>query len=177
MSEQPTPLELTPEAMLGTSTVPMTTAAAPASGTNVTSWRAGQSGNPRGKPLGTRNFATQMLENALHSEAEQVGRKVIDLALEGNVAALRMCMDRLAPRLRVRASTTEVDLPPISSAADLPAAFSAVVQATARGEINSEEAKNLATILELKRKAFETLELEQRLASLEKVASRDRRAL
>jgi hypothetical protein len=99
---------------------------------------------------------------------------VIEMALAGNVPALRMCLERLAPKLRTRAKPTEVNIPPVSAAQDLSAAFSAVVDATARGDINSEEAKDIADVLEMKRKAFETIELEQRMATLERIASLDR---
>jgi hypothetical protein len=144
---------------------------------HMTRWQPGQSGNPSGKKPGTRNAATLAVERALETEADQLGRKVIEMAKAGNVAALRMCLERLAPRLRVRAQPTPVDIPDVVQPSDLPAAFSAVVQATARGEITSEEAKDLAEVLEMKRKAFETIELEQRMVILEKIASRDRRAL
>jgi hypothetical protein len=144
---------------------------------HITRWQPGQSGNPHGKKPGTRNAAALAVERALEIEAEQLGRKVIELAMAGNVAALRMCMERLTPKLRTRAKPTEVDIPVVAQPSDLPAAFSAVVQATARGEITSEEAKDLADVLEMKRKSFETIELEQRMVILEKIASRDRRAL
>jgi hypothetical protein len=137
----------------------------------------GYSGNPRGRPMGARSKCKLAVEEKLGEQAEALSDKLVELALEGNVAALRLCIERLAPRLRTRGQVTPLELPEVNKPADLPAAFSAVVQAAACGDITSEEAKDLADVLEMKRKSFETIELEQRMEILEKIASRDRRAL
>ena len=68
----------------------------------------GQSGNPAGKARGTRNKVTLAIEALLDGEAEALTRKAIELAKAGDMAALRLCLDRLAPPLcrlnRVRAA-------------------------------------------------------------------------
>jgi len=56
-------------------------------------FRPGQSGNPRGKEKGTRNLATMLLEALLEGEAEEIGRKTIELALAGDSRALKACLD------------------------------------------------------------------------------------
>ena len=48
----------------------------------------GQSGNPAGKPRGTRSRLTQAAEALLDGEAEKLTRKAIELALQGDIAAL-----------------------------------------------------------------------------------------
>ena len=59
----------------------------------------GKSGNPKGRPKGARNNATVLAEALLYGEVEAITRKVIDKALEGDMTALRLCLDRLlAPR-------------------------------------------------------------------------------
>jgi hypothetical protein len=58
---------------------------------------AGVSGNPAGRPKGSRNKTTLAIEALLEGEAEALTRKAIERALEGDMAALRLCMDRLAP--------------------------------------------------------------------------------
>jgi uncharacterized protein DUF5681 len=60
-------------------------------------FRPGQSGNPAGKPRGTRHKATRAMEVLLEGEVEQVTRKAIELAKAGDTTALRLCMDRIAP--------------------------------------------------------------------------------
>jgi hypothetical protein len=57
----------------------------------------GTSGNPGGRPPGSRNRATLLMETLLEGEAEQLTRKAIELALAGDLNALRLCLDRLLP--------------------------------------------------------------------------------
>lgn len=59
------------------------------------------------------------------------------------------------------------DLPPIETASDLVTALGAIAQAVARGELTPSEAQAVSSVLENKRRAFETVELEARLAALE----------
>jgi hypothetical protein len=60
-------------------------------------FKAGQSGNPTGKRLGTRNKATMAAQALLDGEADALTRRAVELALEGNMAALRLCLERLLP--------------------------------------------------------------------------------
>jgi len=57
----------------------------------------GVSGNPAGKPKGARHRATLAAEALLDGEAEALTRKAIELALEGNIFALKICLDRILP--------------------------------------------------------------------------------
>jgi hypothetical protein len=57
----------------------------------------GESGNPAGRPRGARNRATLLMENLLADDAEAIGRKAVEMAKGGDMAAIRLCMDRLAP--------------------------------------------------------------------------------
>ena len=61
---------------------------------NPTQFKPGQSGNPAGKPKGTRNATTLALEALLDGQAAALTQKAIDLALAGDMAALRLCLDR-----------------------------------------------------------------------------------
>jgi Family of unknown function (DUF5681) len=60
-------------------------------------FQPGQSGNPAGKPKGTRNRATMLAEQLLDGEAETMVRTAIQWAKKGNMAALRLCLDRILP--------------------------------------------------------------------------------
>src|SRR6202022_4903689 len=55
-------------------------------------FRKGQSGNPAGRPPGSRNRATIMVQNLLEGAAENIAKRAAQLAEEGNVAAIRMGM-------------------------------------------------------------------------------------
>jgi hypothetical protein len=55
----------------------------------ATTFKPGQSGNPAGKPRGSRNRTTLAVEALLDGEAETLTRKAIELAKAGDLAALR----------------------------------------------------------------------------------------
>jgi hypothetical protein len=135
-------------------------------------FKKGQSGNPAGKPRGTRHAATLAAEVLLDGEAETLTRKAIEMAKAGNVHALRLCLDRIAPPRKSR--KVAFDLPLIESTADLAPAFSAVIGAMAAGELAPDEAMTIAGVLELKRKAIETIEIERRLSAIEATQARQK---
>jgi hypothetical protein len=58
-------------------------------------------------------------------------------------------------------------LPPIGTINDIAAAISATLAAMSKGEITPSEAATVAGVLDVKRRALELIELEQRVAALE----------
>jgi hypothetical protein len=128
-------------------------------------FRAGQSGNPMGKPLGTRNRATRAAETLLDGEAEALTRKAVELALAGDTTALRLCLDRILPPRKSRPVT--LDLPAVTDAAKVQTALTRIVTAASEGEITPDEAGALTVIIEAQRRAIETVELEARLRAIE----------
>src|ERR1700693_659671 len=55
----------------------------------------GASGNPDGRPKGSRNKSTLALEALLDGQAEALTQKAVELALAGDITALRLCLDRI----------------------------------------------------------------------------------
>ena len=96
-------------------------------------------------------------------------QKAIDLALAGDMAALRLCLDRILPPRKDRPVTFK--LPPISSARDAAQTVSAVVTAVAAGELTPADAGEISRLIEAYVKAFETAELAERLERLERMTS------
>ena len=129
-------------------------------------WKKGESGNPSGKPKGRLNKVTLAVQFLLDDEGEKLTRKAIDLALEGDLTALRLCLDRICPPKKSRPIT--IELPESKTAEGVAEAQAAVVQAVGEGEITPQEGQILSNILESRRKSIETLEHEQRLGELEK---------
>jgi hypothetical protein len=128
-------------------------------------FRKGRSGNPSGKAKGTRHKATMAVQALLEGEAEALTRKCIDLAKAGDTTALRLCMERLAPAVKSRA--VHLSMPPINTADDVLKAQAATIGAMAKGHITPDEAATIAGVLEAKRKAIETADIEQRLIAVE----------
>ncbi|WP_243611636.1 DUF5681 domain-containing protein [Shimia aestuarii] len=121
-------------------------------------------GNP-GKPKGTRHKVTRAVEDLLGSQTGALTQKAVDLALEGDTAALRLCMERIAPPRKD--SPVQFDLPPMKSANDAVEASQAVLQAVSDGEITPMEGAAVMALVEQYRRTLETSELEQRIAALE----------
>jgi hypothetical protein len=124
----------------------------------------GQSGNPAGRRPGSRNKATLAAAALLAGEAEALTRKAVEMALEGDPTAMRLCMERVLPPCRER--TVEFSLPAIEStrngetsgpsAHDVARAMDAVTAALAQGEITPGEAETIAGVVDTFVRAIET---------------------
>lgn len=128
----------------------------------------GNPGNTAGQPKGARNRATQALEKMFADEAQEITRKAIELAKDGDTVALRMCMDRLMPVRKDRPITFA--LPEIGTAANLTKATRALLQGVADGEITPSEAAELSKLVDAHTKAIEAVDLATRLSALEQAA-------
>jgi hypothetical protein len=121
-------------------------------------------GNP-GKAPGTRHKATRAAMALLDGEAQALTRKAVDMALEGDGAALRLCLERIAPPRRD--APVQFDLPRMETARDAAKAAGAVLQAVAEGELTPTEGAHIMALVETFRRTLETTELEARVAALE----------
>jgi hypothetical protein len=101
----------------------------------------------------------------MEDDAEQVVRAVIGAAKSGDMTAARLVLDRIAPLRKGRAISFA--LPEIETAAHVTQALGVVASLMADGDITPDEANAVAGVIETKRKAIETQELEQRVAALE----------
>lgn len=125
----------------------------------------GRSGNPAGRPRGCRDHVNRAAQILLAGEGAALTRRAIELALDGDPAAIRLCLERVLGPCRERA--IEFEMPPISGAADLAPAMSAVAAATAQGAITPREAMQLGHVVEAYVRAVEATEFERRLKALE----------
>ncbi|HXC30773.1 MAG TPA: DUF5681 domain-containing protein [Stellaceae bacterium] len=128
-------------------------------------FRKGQSGNPAGRPIGSRNRATQLAEAILDDNAGALTEKLVELALEGDRMMLRLGFQGIVPR---RARTRPIPLPEIKSAADLAPAMDAIMRAAAEGAVTPFDAAELARMVETALRAFETGDFDRRLLALER---------
>jgi hypothetical protein len=108
-------------------------------------FQPGRSGNPAGRPRGSRNKRTILAEQVLDDHAGEVTQAAIDLATRGDRVALRACMDRIAPPLRHR--LLDFDLPELKTAADAVIAANAIIQGAAHGALTVPEADGLMKLV------------------------------
>lgn len=121
-------------------------------------------GNP-GRPKGARHKATRAVEALLQGEAEGLTRKAIEVALDGDTTALRLCLERIAPPRKD--TPVSFDLPPMKSASDAAAAAQAVLRVVSDGEVTPLEGATVMGLIEQYRRTLETTEIEDRIAALE----------
>src|SRR5439155_2068697 len=74
-----------------------------------------------GRPPGSKNKITQIVEQLAAGHAERLFQKVVELAEAGDVACLRMMLDRLWPPRK--GQPVNVNMPPINDSQDVPAAI------------------------------------------------------
>jgi hypothetical protein len=123
----------------------------------------------RGRPKGSPNKTTAIWQGLAGQYGEAVQRKCLALALQGDPTAMRLCMERMVAPLRN--PPVHLRLPSVDTQAGIAKAMNDVLQAAARGQITPEQAQTLANVVEMRRKALESVELEARLKELEDLAA------
>ena len=106
-------------------------------------FKNGQSGNPKGRPKGAVSKRLQ-LAKLLEPHAKQLIEKTIELALNGDTNALRLCIERLIPKLQ---REPIIDLPEHLDQTSLPQWKEAIMQAAINGQISADEAEKLIKLL------------------------------
>jgi hypothetical protein len=81
------------------------------------------------------------------------------------IHAAKWLGDRLLPPAKGR--LLDLSLPEIETAEHITKSLSVIVSAVGSGKISAEEAAALAAVVEVKRKAIETVELEKRITTIE----------
>ena len=134
-------------------------------GSEATQFQPGRPGGP-GRPAGSRNKATLVLDQIADDAGEDILKTLVTAAKSGDLRAAELVMQRIWPARKSR--PIALRLPAIQSASDVVAAVGAVADAVGSGDITPDEGQAVASILEAKRKAIETVDLEARLSALEK---------
>lgn len=130
-----------------------------------TRFKPGQSGNPRGRPKGSRNRVTKLMEELFEGEAEEIARVVIEKAKNGDTTCLRLVVERLCPALKERPVTFE--LPALETADAIVRASEAVLRAVSEGDLTPGEASSVGAILRAHAEALATREHAARISELE----------
>ncbi len=126
-------------------------------------WQPGQSGNPKGRPVGSRNKKNVIAEE-FEKDGSEVARVVMNAALEGDMQAANMVLQRLSPPLRARAEKVTFELTPD---APLHQQANQVLASVAEGAIDPETGKLLIDCIHSVAGIRAVDELEARLIALE----------
>jgi hypothetical protein len=130
----------------------------------------GQSGNPAGRPVGSRNRFTREMDEALQHSGPGLIGAIVGHVHDANPAAMRLCLDRLVPIGKHRPSA--VELPPVDSPNYTTAALGEIHRALGAGEITTDEATRLLGFVErttriLASKTLAEIDLADRLTRCE----------
>jgi hypothetical protein len=128
----------------------------------------GQSGNPNGRPPGSRNKITVAIEQLLEEDAETIVRKAIEMAKGGDTSLIRLCLNRLSPPRKDR--HIPFVLPAMDTPADALKAVAAITDAVAAGELTPGEAADLSQLVANYAKALEVIDLDERVSRLEEAS-------
>jgi hypothetical protein len=129
-------------------------------------FQKGQSGNPAGRPPGSRNKASIRIQELLEQKVEQLVDKAVEMAIAGNIGALRLCLDRIVPAHKNQPLVCE--MPPLAKAADAVGAIARLASAAVAGDVTADEAAKLAKVISLYVNTLEAHDFEDRLAKLER---------
>jgi hypothetical protein len=122
----------------------------------------GESGNPNGRPLGARNKATLAVEAILAAEGEDLARGLIGRAREGDLGALRFCLDRVV--LRGADRPIHFALPRITTGAAALEAAGEIMTAAGAGGLTPRQAGDLLRVVERGARAIAAAEAAERAA-------------
>jgi hypothetical protein len=89
----------------------------------------------------------------LDGEAEALTRKAVELALDGDMNAIRLCLDRILPPRREQ--PIEFDLKELKSLHDAKDVIAAIIAAVAAGKITLSQAAELAKLVDMYIRACE----------------------
>jgi ferritin-like protein len=131
----------------------------------TTKFQKGASGNPKGRPKGSKNQATLLAIAALEGELDAVVRKVIEAAKGGDMVAARLVVDKLIPAAKTRPMAFQ--LPTLADISGCRQAQASVIAAVAAGDLLPDEGEQLSTLIEHQRKGLEAETILVRLTAIE----------
>jgi hypothetical protein len=120
----------------------------------------------RGRPQGSRNKTTREALEILDQYREPLFKKCIARALEGDVRALALCIDRMLPSLREPG--VRIRMPKLKKITDIDLALQRIADGIGSGNLTPGEGEKIHTILQHHRNNIQAEEMEARLAALEK---------
>ncbi len=125
-------------------------------------FKKGQSGNRAGRPKGIKDRRVKYRE-LLEHHAPALVDKAVELALGGDTAALRLCLERVIPTIKAKDEPVMLG----SLKGTLTEQGQAIIQAMGKGTLAPTEAATMLQALAAQARITELEVLEQRLRTLE----------
>ena len=125
-------------------------------------FKKGQSGNRAGRPKGIKDRRVKYRELLEHHTPALVD-KAVKLALGGDTAALRLCLERVIPAIKTKDEPIKLD----RLTGTLTEQGQTIIQAMAKGTLVPSEATTMLQALATQARITELDVLEQRLRALE----------
>jgi len=125
-------------------------------------FQPGESGNPDGRPKGSKDKRTQYRE-LFEPHADDLIQKVIDMAIAGDTTCLKMCIDRLVSPIRAKNATVTLD----DIEGTLTEKGEKIIAAMGNGEVTPSDASSMLSALAAQARIIEIDDLEQRIKRLE----------
>lgn len=133
-------------------------------------FKKGKSGNPHGKPKGSRHKASLLAEKLFENDIEIVCSQIVQQAKEGNLMAAKIILDRILPARKDR--LININLPLVKNSDDAIEALRLICHAVGNGEITPLEGESLSKMIEIQIKGLELNDYEIRLQNISEVVSR-----
>ena len=125
-------------------------------------YKAGQSGNPAGRPKGIQDRRT-VLRELLEPHSEGLIKKAVDMALEGDTTALRLCLERICPPIRSTGEPVTIS----GLEGSLSEQGRQIISSMGEGTLTPAEAAQMLSSLASQTRIQEADELERRIEVLE----------
>ncbi len=122
----------------------------------------GQSGNPAGRPPGLPDKRTQ-LRALLEPHKESLVDKAVELALGGDTAALRFCIERLIPPMKYRDVPMVIQI----NGETLSERAASVLELGESGQLSIAEIASLMQMISTMARIIDVDDLERRITALE----------
>ena len=119
-------------------------------------------GNP-GRRVGSKNKATLIAMSLLEGEAEQLLRKAIEIAKEGDKDMLKFLLGRVLPKER----SVTLDVPDLDFASDAVEAIATVTQAVYAGKLTPSEGAAVGSLIGSYARTIDTASLAEKTDRLE----------
>ena len=127
-------------------------------------FKPGVSGNPAGRTPGVPDKRTA-LRKLLEPHSEALVSKAVEMALDGDMTAMRLVLERIVPAYKNEAQPVAVDA--LKNADSLTAQGQAVVDAIASGDLAATDGAAFIAALTQMGRLVEIEDLEERITALE----------